>query len=141
MPRTTGVSSRITDCRSLRSPRERTVSFCVCWLPMGLRRRVILSLSDMQGRLLQLLHPGRELFYRLGAQLGHIAGALELSQGLQGGPGDVDGVGRAKRLAQHIAHARQLQDGADAAARHDARTGRGWLEHYLRRALVRQDLK
>src|SRR5579884_261757 len=58
MPRTTGVSSRITDCRSLRSPRERTVSFCVCWLPMGLRRRVILSLSDMQGRLLQLLHPG-----------------------------------------------------------------------------------
>ena len=63
-------------------------------------------------------------------QAGDLVGPLEALEAGDGGAGDVDVVGRAERLAEHVVDAGLLEDGAGGATGDHAGTGGGRLEQH-----------
>ena len=73
---------------------------------------------------------GHELLGGEAAALGDLVGALQRLQPGDRGPGDVDVVGRAERLAQHVVDAGLLEDDAGGTTGDDAGTGGGRLHQH-----------
>jgi hypothetical protein len=103
-------------------------------------RRVWVTTSSPSGHLVGLRAPGParsrgrpaadrrdELLGVETTQAGDLVGTLERLEAGDGGPGHVDVVGRAERLAQHVVDAGLFEDGAGGATGDDTGTGAAGL--------------
>src|ERR1044071_5750366 len=131
MPRTCGVSSRSTDWRILRRPRESSVARWFCLPPIALLTWVILRVATgsprtLRGRGTVAQHlGGSDVLERQAATGRDLLGPLDLLQRGHRGVHDVDRVVAAQRLAQDVVDAGALQHGTHRATGDDAGTGAG----------------
>ena len=141
MPRISGRSGRVFVLPMRPRPSARSVPrvFGLAWAPeriwVTLRSPLTIGAILGGGRVAALLavvvgleHALRhEVLGGQAAALGDLVGALQRLEAGDRGPGDVDVVGRAERLAQDVVHAGLLEDDAGGATGDDAGTGGGRL--------------
>src|SRR5262249_18287758 len=82
---------------------------------------------------------GNELLGVETPQAGDLVGPLEALETGDGGPGDVDGGGRAPRLGEHVGDSGLLEDGARRAPGADARAPGRRLEQHAAGAGLADD--
>ena len=82
---------------------------------------------------------GHEVLGVEAPQAGDLVGPLERLEAVDRGAGDVDVVGAAERLAEHVVHAGLLEDGAGGATGDHAGAGRGRLEQHAAGAHAADD--
>src|SRR5256885_6206673 len=152
MPRTAGLSgsSRVWFMR--RKPSDSTVALISGLAPIALFTSVALSILSATRRsvlgrgyrLRSLVGGGQALADHLvdlaAAQLGHLRRRLQLLERSQRRAHGVDRVVGAVRFGQDVLDAGGLDDRAHRAARDDARTWSGRLEHDPRSAQLEADL-
>src|SRR6478609_8619344 len=142
MPRISGRSGNVLVLPILPRPRARSVPRCFGLVPIDdliwVTKMVASAMrcSRCGGGLLALVvRVEQTLRHELGrveaAALGDVVGTLQRLEAGDGGAGDVDVVGRAERLAEHVVHAGLFEDDSGCAAGDDAGTGSSRLHHDL----------
>src|SRR5690606_21842968 len=131
-PRTSGLSSRTTVCRFLRSPRGRNAPPGLSLVPRLLQRRALYGCAmSAPPPSTHAQHPSRgNVLERQTAASGHLLRALQALQGRDRGVHDVDRVVAAERLGQHVVDAGALQHSTHRATRDDTGTGAGRTQQH-----------